>query len=338
MAGILLGRMLADLNRVRDAMREIASGGGDLTRSIQIRGQDEIAQTADAFNRFLEQLRTMFRQVRDEADNLTNGVNELNSTVRQVATDSQHLSDISSANAATVEEITVSISHIADNASDVEDLVRATGGLSKQSGDTMQQVATEVGRSAQEVQQLAQVLGALEQRSQQIAGIVNVIKEIADQTNLLALNAAIEAARAGEQGRGFAVVADEVRKLAERTSTATVEIGNMINAMRDESNQATKSMSGTVESVTQGVGMCEKATTIILDIQSNMANVVEKMSEIALSTNEQKQATTAMAQSAERMTTRIHDSDSALQNARGTLNDLNSLASQLKSMMGGFKL
>ncbi|MBB5017936.1 methyl-accepting chemotaxis protein [Chitinivorax tropicus] len=337
-AAMMLKSMLADLFRVRDAMRDIASGGGDLTRSILMRGQDEIAQTADAFNRFLEQLRIMFRQVRNEADNLTSGVTDLNSTVRQVATDSQHLSDISSANAATIEEITISISHIADNATSVEELVRTTGQLSKQSGDTMQRVATEVRHSAQEVEQLAQVLGALEQRSQQIAGIVSVIKDIADQTNLLALNAAIEAARAGEQGRGFSVVADEVRKLAERTANATVEIGTMINAMRDESNHATKRMSGTVESVNLGVGMCEKASVIILDIQNNMANVVERMSEIALSTNEQKQATNIMAQSAERMTTRIHDSDAALQHARGTLSDLNDLARQLKTMMGGFKL
>ncbi|MEW9899832.1 methyl-accepting chemotaxis protein [Chitinivorax sp. PXF-14] len=338
LAGVVLGRLLKDLVRVRDAMREIAQGGGDLTRNIRVHGRGEIADTADAFNRFLGQLRDMFLRVRSEAENLTLGVNELNGTVKQVASDSQQLSDISSSNAATIEEITVSISHIADNAGDVEQLMQTTGQLSHQSGETMQRVASEVGRSADEVQKLSQVLGELERRSQQISGIVNVIKEIADQTNLLALNAAIEAARAGEQGRGFAVVADEVRKLAERTGQATVEIGTMINAMREETNRATVNMGGTVDSVTRGVSMCEEAAGAINDIQRNMQDVVEKMSEIALSTNEQKQATTAMAQSAERMTTRIQASDSAMQGARGTLNDLNALAGQLREMIGGFKL
>ncbi|MCX7205904.1 MAG: methyl-accepting chemotaxis protein [Proteobacteria bacterium] len=337
-SGLLITKMLRSLDKVRIAMQEIAQGGGDLTRKIEIDGSDEIAATAQAFNRFTDQLRAMFIDIRKEVGNLTTGIGSINSVLNDLANDSQRLSDLSASNAATIEEITVSISHIADNSRDANQLVTSTGALSGQSASTVKEVANEVGKSAKEVGDLSSLLDRLNQRAQDISGIIRVIKEIADQTNLLALNAAIEAARAGEQGRGFAVVADEVRKLAERTSSATIEITGMIDGIRGETGIAVNNMQTTITAVQSGVNLSEEAATKIGHIRENMDEVMAKIGEIAHATLEQQNATTAMAQSAENITNQMQQSDSNLQQATRTVHDLNELAAYLTEQFGRFKL
>ncbi|MDR3430006.1 methyl-accepting chemotaxis protein [Silvimonas sp.] len=337
-ASLLIRNMLSGLIRVRQAMQEIAQGGGDLTRKIDIPGDDEIAQTAQAFNRFTDQLRDMFRDIQQQSDSLTTGVEGINSVLRELAADSEKLSDLAATNAATIEEITVSISHIADNATDADQLVKSTGALSGESASTVHEVAAEVGKSASEVESLASLLDHLNQRAQEISGIIRVIKEIADQTNLLALNAAIEAARAGEQGRGFAVVADEVRKLAERTSAATLEITGMIEAIRTETDGAVGSMQQTHNVVKRGVQLSNHAASKIGLIRENMDGVMQKMGEIALSTKEQQQATTAMAQSAEDITSRMLQTDASLQRATDSVKHLNELATFLRQLFSKFRI
>ncbi|QLI80554.1 methyl-accepting chemotaxis protein [Chitinibacter fontanus] len=338
LASYLVNRMLSGLNRVRKGMIEIAQGEGDLTRQIQIDGDDEIAQTAKAFNQFTSRLRTMFSDLRKETENLTIGVQQINQVLNTLSNDSRILSDMAATNAATIEEITVSISHIADNAGEANYLVNNTGALSADSAKTMGEVATEVGKSASEVRELSSLLDRLNQRSQEISGIIQVIKEIADQTNLLALNAAIEAARAGEQGRGFAVVADEVRKLAERTSSATLEITGMIDGIRGETNAAVRNMESTLGAVQSGVSLSNHAAEKIVDIRQNMSQVMEKMSEIAHATKEQQDATTMMAQSAENITNQMQQSDVALHRANDSIAQLNHLAGFLREMFGRFKV
>ena len=337
-AGFLISKMLRSLGKVRQAMEEISQGHGDLTRKIEIEGHDEIAATAQAFNRFTDQLRSMFIDIRKETENLTMGIGSINSLLSHLANDSERLSDLSASNAATIEEITVSISHIADNSRDANRLITSTGALSGESAATVKEVANEVGKSAREVGALSDLLDRLNQRAQDISGIIRVIKEIADQTNLLALNAAIEAARAGEQGRGFAVVADEVRKLAERTSSATIEITGMIEGIRGETGIAVSNMQTTITAVQSGVSLSENAAEKIGHIRENMNEVMAKIGEIAHATSEQQNATTAMAQSAENITNQMQQSDANLQSATRTVHDLNQLADFLKEQFGRFKL
>ena len=248
-----LGRLLKGLFQVRDAMREISQGEGDLTRRIEVAGEDEVAQTAEAFNQFVQRLNGMFRELRDEAGQLTQGVIEVSGAVKRLADDSHVLADISSSNAAAIEEVTVSISHIADATRETDSLARNTGEHSRESANDMQRISSEMSRTSESVGELSSLLASLEQRSQEISKITNVIRDIADQTNLLALNAAIEAARAGEQGRGFAVVADEVRKLAERTGQATVEISQMVENILGETGKAVQNMNTTVGAVDASV-------------------------------------------------------------------------------------
>ncbi len=338
LSSLLINKMLINLGMMRDRMQEIANGGGDLTRKLEIKGNDEIAQMAMAFNQFTGQLRTMFIDIRKETENLTHGVTDINSVLHQLSADSALLADLAASNAATIEEITVSISHIAENSDDANQLVTSTGALSGESASTVREVAKEVSKSASEVEGLASLLNSLNQRSQDISGIIRVIKEIADQTNLLALNAAIEAARAGEQGRGFAVVADEVRKLAERTGQATVEITGMIDGIRHETDAAVANMQSTITTVQSGVTLAESAAEKIANIRENMHTVMIKIGEIAHSTKEQQDATTAMAQSAENITNQMQQSDAALHRATGAVHQLSDLAVFLRQLFGNFKL
>ncbi|HJU49869.1 MAG TPA: methyl-accepting chemotaxis protein, partial [Pseudogulbenkiania sp.] len=204
-AGILLAnfaitRLLASLVRLRDALLDVASGHGDLTHQLSVDKQDEIGQSAQAFNRFIGSLRQMFLEVRNHSVSLNGGIDALNGITRQLACDSQQQADASSATAATIEQITVSINHIASNATTAEEVVVQTGQTSRQSAQSVGELAGGIERIAGEVDQLAATLGGLGQRSAEMDQIISVIKDIADQTNLLALNAAIEAARAGETG------------------------------------------------------------------------------------------------------------------------------------------
>ncbi|MEJ2792794.1 methyl-accepting chemotaxis protein [Iodobacter sp. LRB] len=333
-----LRRLLAGLLQIRDAMLDISQGEADLTRRIPSQGHDEVAETAQAFNHFIERLNTMFIALRHEAIELTGGVSEVSNSVLRLASDSHHLADISSANAAAIEEVSVSISHIADAARETDDLVKAAALASQHGSENVLKISREMANTRQSVGDLSSLLASLEHRSQDISKITNVIRDIADQTNLLALNAAIEAARAGEEGRGFAVVADEVRKLAERTGKATMEISQMISDILGETGRAVGNMQTTVKAVDTSSALTQTASGQMQQIGDSMQQVMERISEIALSTGEQHNATTAMAQSTESINGQILDSDAALQSSMHTLKTLDELAKEMQSTFNRFKL
>ncbi|MBA4708096.1 methyl-accepting chemotaxis protein [Aquitalea aquatica] len=338
LAGVLLGRMLGGLVALKAAMEDIAHGDGDLTLRLKDEGQDEIAATARAFNQFVTQLATLFRGLRDNAGGVVDGVGQVSSQVLDVADSARSISDMSSSNAATLEQITVSIAHIADNAREADQLATATGTGLESGAQGLLCLADGMESTVQSVRSLESMLAALEQRSQQISGITEVIRDIADQTNLLALNAAIEAARAGEQGRGFAVVADEVRKLAERTAQATVQIAGMVSAIRSETGKAVGDVQQTVTVVNDGVVLTQQAVATIQSIRHSMLEVVSKMSEISHSTQEQHNASTLIAQSSEQINSRVLENDEMLQQASTTLQSLAGRAGQMNGEFAKFHL
>ncbi|WP_199153836.1 methyl-accepting chemotaxis protein [Chromobacterium sp. ASV23] len=337
-SGMVIGKMLAGLVKLKAAMEDIARGQGDLTLRLKDDGQDEIAATARAFNTFVGQLGHLFRGLKTDAQDVVGGVQDASQLVASVAQSARHISDVSSSNAATLEQITVSISHIADSARQADQLANATGQNLAASADNMERLSSGMENTVQSVRGLEEMLSSLDKRSQEISGITNVIRDIADQTNLLALNAAIEAARAGEQGRGFAVVADEVRKLAERTAQATLEISNMVGAIREETGRAVGDVNNTVQAVDEGVGLTREAVDNIAAIRESMLEVVAKMSEISHSTQEQHKATTLIAQSSEAINGHVLENDDVLQNVSSTLSGLAGNAGKMDAEFNKFRL
>ncbi|WP_287877582.1 methyl-accepting chemotaxis protein [Aquitalea sp.] len=338
LAQLALTRLLRGLVRLRDALLEISSGHADLTHQLQVEQQDEIGQTAEAFNRFVASLRRMFIDVREHAVSLNGELDSLKQVTDTVASQSERQSEVSSAAAATIEQITVSINHIADNAAMAEQAASDTGTTSAHSAQAVSRLADDIANIAEEVGHLDGALNALGERSGQMNTIIGVIRDIADQTNLLALNAAIEAARAGEAGRGFAVVADEVRKLAERTAKATVEIGQLIDATHGDINTALDDMAGTQRSVASGVEASRMVAQDMSGIQGRIAQVVGAIHDIADSTREQSVATNEMARASEQANRATIETDQAVQGAMQTVAELHRLSSDLQAMVAQFRL
>lgn len=336
---ILLGNMIArPLQRLSDVMRSLTTGSGDLTVRLPVESGDETGQIAQHFNSFMSQLRDMFLSVRNEAESLASGVDKINQMTNRIARDADTQSEMAASTAATIEQLTVSINHVADNTRDADAAARQAGTDSLDSAKAISALAEEIGQVAGAVSALSGVMSQLDGRSREISTIVGVIKEIADQTNLLALNAAIEAARAGEQGRGFAVVADEVRKLAERTGRATIEIGEMIEGMRRDSGEAMGQMDATHRAVQGGASQADMAAQQIGKISDEAQDVVVRMQEIALSATEQSSAANQMAQSAERMSVMAQEGSVTIAEARVVIEDLNRLSGELRGMIDRFKL
>jgi len=338
LAAYALRRLLAGLTGLRDALTEIAAGEADLTRRLAARDNDEVGQTATAFNRFVASLEALFSQARMHARRLDEELAALKILTGQVAQASAEQLDAASSNAANIEQLTASIGLIADNAASGEQLACQADAISHDSAGAVGDLAGDIEQISLAVGRLDDTLNTLGNRSHAMNDIIGVIREIADQTNLLALNAAIEAARAGEQGRGFAVVADEVRKLAERSAKATVEIGRLIDATDREIQSALAGMAQTQASVRAGIEASHTVAGRIHGIRDEVAGVVTTIRDIASATREQSSAACALAAVAETGSRLARTNDQTIRGARATVGELSRLAAELNALNARFRL
>ena len=316
-------------------VRRIAEG--DLATPIQLRSGDEQSLLA-AMQGMRLALVKVIGQIQESSRRLAGAAENLAASSGQVAASSTGQSNASTAMAASMEEMSSSIGQVADSAQRSRELADQARHSSASSGQLVQKTIEEIHRIAQSVDGSARVVHGLGEHSQQISGIANTIKEIADQTNLLALNAAIEAARAGEQGRGFAVVADEVRKLAEKTTVSTQEIGAMIGAIQRGTAEAVAQMQNGTAQVRSGVETATRTGASMAGIEDGAGRVLLAVDDISSALREQSIASGEISRRIEDIVQMAEENGSAVRQISSAADHLQGLADELRLAVGHFRL
>jgi methyl-accepting chemotaxis protein len=325
------------LERMRGVITQ-ASSAHDFSTRIGNTKNDEVGQTAQAFDELLNTLSATFGEMNDQVAVLDQSAQTLVISSTHAAANSSEASDSASNMAASVEELSVSVNHIAQSAREASDVSTRSGELATQGGQVIRATTDEIRIVAESVRAGADTIAHLGRESERISDIVQVIREVADQTNLLALNAAIEAARAGEQGRGFAVVADEVRKLAERTSKATGEITAMIGAIQQGARNSVDAMSQAVARVESGVGMAQQAESAIGQITTEAGKVGVVVGDITTALAEQSTTSQSLAQQVERVAQAAEENSAAAGQAASASLALGDIATRMRSSISRFKV
>lgn len=289
-------------------------------------------------HRMQTHLRGMITDVKVQASQLGEMAHRLASSARQITGNVNKESDAVSSMAAAIEDISASTTHIAEQGSIAKRIASNSRSDTEQSAHVVTRTVEGLIATAQEIEAAASEVSRLGEDASRISGLVEVIKDIADQTNLLALNAAIEAARAGEAGRGFAVVADEVRKLAERTAKATQEINQMSTKIGEVANHALSGMDSVVKTTRQGVDDAETAQVSIASIQTNFADVAQAIDDISAALAEHTASTTGLAKNTERVAQMSGDNADAAQSLLQLANDLEIKAQQMRNGVDAFRV
>ncbi len=336
---VLIGKLvLAPVDEVTRSLASIAGGGGDLTRRLPTDSQNEIAALAHNFNLVMEHIADIIRNVVQVNDKVRVNVNKMSSaTESTVNSTSQQLREIELV-ATAVEELSASATEIARHAGDTAERTNATSILAEE-GNTIVNLSLEnVNRLTGQIESTAQKIQVLKNNSVNIGSVMEVIRTIAEQTNLLALNAAIEAARAGEQGRGFAVVADEVRSLAQKTRSSTEEIESIIVQLQRAADEAHQAMSTSTASARETIDTASKVGSALDKIRANIGIINDMNHQIATASHQQS----SVANEVSKNITAIHGlSENVVENAQVVNHGGSQLineTSELKKQIDNFKV
>jgi methyl-accepting chemotaxis protein len=317
---------------------QVSIDNADLNTQFNTSREDEMGQLQNSFDRFVGSIRNTLLQVSETATSVASASAEISSSTEQMAAGAQEQTTQSEEVARAVEQMAKSIAVNSENAGEAAHTAEQAKGAAEQGGKVVSDTVNEMKQIANVVRESAGTIQNLGKSSDQIGEIIGVIEHIADQTNLLALNAAIEAARAGEQGRGFAVVADEVRKLAEQTTKATKQIAGMVQQIQTDSHGAVRSMANATKQVDEGIVLADRAGVSLLEIVQISQKVTHMVSQIAVANEEQSSTSEQISKNMEAIAGVTQQTASGTQQIARAAEDLNRLTEALQHLVNQFKL
>lgn len=326
------------ISSASSAMDNIAEGEGDLTQRLDEKGKDEISSLSLSFNNFAEKVRTMVAHVAGSTSQLAAAAEEMSSITQETTQGVQRQQAETEQVATAMNQMTATVQEVARHAAEAADAAKSANDEASSGSQIVERVVHAINELATEIDHASGVIGKLENDAENIGSVLDVIRGIAEQTNLLALNAAIEAARAGEQGRGFAVVADEVRTLASRTQQSTEEIQQMIEQLQAGSVEAVKVMQSSTEKAQESVSQAANAGASLENINRAVTTITDMNIQIASAAGEQG----SVAEEINRNIVNINDivkqtAEGASQTSHAS-NDLARLSSELQSLVHQFKI